>query len=128
MITDGPRRVEKTRFTRIWQSLRVVGADNDYDHCTESREKPMRKTCAPICAYGGLALAIGLGLVASTGCQVDLNGQTLPSGYYLADDVQYFPPGPEFKLAREAAAMKAYQEEQAAQSRGVSAGLPTTRR
>jgi hypothetical protein len=63
----------------------------------------------------GLAAFTGIGL---TGCQVDTGGQTLPSPYYMKDDVQYFPPGPEFKLSREAAAMKAYgqsQPQQAAQ-------------
>lgn len=50
--------------------------------------------------------------LTSIGCQGDYGGQTLPSPYYLTDDVQYFPPGPEFKLSREAAAMKAYREEQ----------------
>ncbi len=63
---------------------------------------------------------IGLGLLAAlglTGCQVDVGGQTLPSPHYLTDDVQYFAPGPEMKLAREAAAMKAYSQEQALQRR-----------
>ena len=41
-----------------------------------------------------------------TGCQVSVGGQTLPSAYYLQDDVQYFPAGPEFKLTREAAAIR----------------------
>ena len=50
----------------------------------------------------------GIGL---TGCQVDVGGQTLPSAYYLQDDIQYFPAGPEFKLSREAAALKAYKKE-----------------
>lgn len=53
-------------------------------------------------------LCAGLMMVASlasTGCQMDIAGQTLPSGYYLTDDVQYYAPGPEFKLAREAAAL-----------------------
>jgi hypothetical protein len=62
----------------------------------------------------------GLGLLAAvslTGCQVDIGGQTLPSPYYMSDDVQYFAPGPEFKLAREAAALKAAREEQALQQR-----------
>ncbi|MEN6498365.1 MAG: hypothetical protein ABFD16_29030 [Thermoguttaceae bacterium] len=62
----------------------------------------------------------GLGLLAAvslTGCQVDIGGQTLPSPYYMSDDVQYFPPGPEFKLAREAAAQKAARQEQALQER-----------
>jgi hypothetical protein len=58
----------------------------------------------------------GAGLIAmagSTGCQVDVGGQTLPSPYYTKDDVQYFPPGPWFKLSREAAAQKQYAEEAA---------------
>ena len=48
-----------------------------------------------------------LASLAATGCQVDMNGQVLPSPYYLEDDVQYFAAGPEFKLSKEAAAMKA---------------------
>lgn len=62
--------------------------------------------------------AIGCALLAtSVGCQVDVGGQTLPSPYYLTDDVQYFPPGPEFKLSREAAAMEAAKAERALQQR-----------
>lgn len=56
----------------------------------------------------GLVVLLSL---SATGCQMDIAGQTLPSPYYLTDDVQYYAPGPEFKLAREAAALK----EQAAQ-------------
>jgi hypothetical protein len=52
-----------------------------------------------------------------TGCQVDVGGQTLPSAYYMTDDVQYFQPGPEFKHAREAAALKAAREEEALRQR-----------
>jgi hypothetical protein len=51
----------------------------------------------------GLLMLVSL---ASTGCQMDIAGQTLPSGYYMTDDVQYYAPGSEFKLAREAAALK----------------------
>ena len=58
-----------------------------------------------------LTLTAGICLVGSTGCQVSLNGQTLPSPYYLQDDVQYFPSGPEFKLPREAAALRAARAE-----------------
>jgi hypothetical protein len=61
-------------------------------------------------ALFGLGLFTTLGLTA--GCQVDYSGQTLPSPYYLRDDVQYFPPGPSMKLAREAAAMKEVSQEQ----------------
>lgn len=57
----------------------------------------------------GLSLLVVSGAV---GCQVDVGGQTLPSPYYLTDDVQYFAPGPEFKLSREAAALKAASEEE----------------
>ena len=60
-------------------------------------------------ALCGLSVA---GAVSATGCQVHVAGQTLPSPYYMTDDVQYFAPGPEFKLSREAAAQKAYRNEQ----------------
>jgi hypothetical protein len=56
---------------------------------------------------------LALAGLASTGCQVDVGGQTLPSAYYLQDDIQYFPAGPEFKLSKEAAAQKAYRREMA---------------
>lgn len=56
------------------------------------------------------ALSIGVG--ATTGCQSSINGQTLPSPFYLQDDVQYFPAGPEFKLPREAAALQAARAEE----------------
>jgi len=72
-----------------------------------------KKELRPLCG-----LLIGLALVAclgTTGCQVQVGGQTLPSPYYLTDDVQFFPPGPEFKLAHEAAAMKAHKQEMTAQ-------------
>ena len=48
--------------------------------------------------------------VFCTGCQAEYAGQTLPSPWYLTDDVQYYAPGPEFKLAREAAAMQEQKE------------------
>ncbi len=47
----------------------------------------------------------------ATGCQVEIGGQTLPSPYYQFDDVQYYPPGPEFKLSNEAAALRARSAE-----------------
>lgn len=57
------------------------------------------------------ATAIFVAALASTGCQVDVAGQTLPSPYYEYDDIQIYPSGPEFKLQNEADAMKAYQAE-----------------
>ena len=70
-------------------------------------------------AIGAKAIWCGVGIAAlsATGCQVHVGGQTLPSPHYLTDDVQYFAPGPEFKLSREAAAMKAYEADQEAQTR-----------
>ncbi len=58
-----------------------------------------------------LVTTVTCSLLTATGCQVSLNGQTLPSPYYLQDDVQYFPSGPEFKLPREAAALRAAEAE-----------------
>jgi len=57
-----------------------------------------------------MLLAVGL-----TGCQVSIGGQTLPSGDYMKDDVQYFPPGSEFKHAEEAAALRQYAQDQVLQ-------------
>lgn len=59
-----------------------------------------------------LAAAVALVALGVTGCTSEYAGQSLPSGYYLTDDVQYFAPGAEFKLAREAAAL---EEQKAAQ-------------
>jgi len=56
--------------------------------------------------------------LAATGCQIDVAGQTMPSPYYMQDDIQYFEPAPrEFKLSKEAAAIQAYRSEQALQRR-----------
>ena len=55
--------------------------------------------------YAFLGLLLAGGLAPSVGCQVSVAGQTLPSPYYLYDDVQYFPAGPENKLANETAAI-----------------------
>lgn len=60
-----------------------------------------------------LAATFCCGGLMMTGCQVSVGGQTLPSAYYLNDDVQYFRKGPEFKLAREAAALKEARAQEA---------------
>ena len=75
---------------------------------TMNRIATKRRTVQSI----ALAVVAGSCLVGATGCQVSLNGQTLPSPYYLEDDVQYFPSGPEFKLSREAAALRAARAEE----------------
>jgi len=66
------------------------------------------------------SLLVGLGLLVAvgvTGCQIDNGGQMHPSPYYMSDDIQYFAPGPEFKLAREDAAQRAARAEQNLQRR-----------
>ncbi|MEP3480450.1 MAG: hypothetical protein ABJZ55_14460 [Fuerstiella sp.] len=47
-----------------------------------------------------------------TGCQTSIGGQTLPSAGYLNDDVQYYPAGPENKLANQMEAARKYRLEQ----------------
>lgn len=53
-----------------------------------------------------LCASAAVAAVSTTGCQMSIGGQTLPSAYYMSDDIQYFPKGSEFKLSREAAALK----------------------
>lgn len=60
----------------------------------------------------------------ATGCQVEIGGQTLPSPYYPLDDVQYYAPGPEFKLSNEAAALRARSAETIAPGIGQRDDLP----
>ena len=50
--------------------------------------------------------------VCTTGCQISVGGQTLPSPYYIQDDVQFFPSGSEFMLSREAAAQKLFNSQE----------------
>ena len=84
-------------------------------------------TSAPLVARLGVAprlilASAGLFGLSLAGCQVDVGGQTLPSAYYLQDDIQYFPAGPEFKLSKEAAAQKAYKKEIGAEGCGGTCG------
>ncbi len=52
-------------------------------------------------------------LTASSGCQTTIGGQTLPSAYYLTDDIQFFPAGDEFLLPETVKAMDEYRAQQA---------------
>lgn len=56
----------------------------------------MRPKALTRLALTGLALVFPF---FATGCQTTVGGQTLPSAWYLEDDVQYYPAGPEFKLS-----------------------------
>ena len=79
---------------------------------TQTSRKPWRWAAALV----GPAL-----LLAATGCQVEMGGVTLPSPYYLTDDVQYYAPAPsEFKLSREAAAMQEQAEAIESQQQGAA--------
>lgn len=65
-------------------------------------------------------LAGGLGFLAlATGCQTTIGGQTLPSAYYLLDDVQYFPHGPEFVLTKEVEEHENYRLRQQSIQQGI---------
>ena len=68
--------------------------------------------------------ACGLFTVAATGCQTTVGGQTLPSAYYLTDDVQYFPAGPEFILSNQVRAMEQYKLQQQAVQQGLGEEVP----
>ena len=56
-------------------------------------------------------LVLGSAAICSSavGCQTTVGGQTLPSAYYLKDDLSYFPPGPEFKLTKQVQALEEYR-------------------
>ncbi len=54
---------------------------------------------------------LALAAMTFSGCQSQYAGQVLPSPWYLEQDVQYFPPGPEFKLSKTAAAIEANRAE-----------------
>lgn len=60
-------------------------------------------------------LATGLiSIVTATGCgfTTQVAGQALPSPYYLRDDVQFFPAGPEDRLPLMRAELERYKIEQ----------------
>lgn len=64
-------------------------------------------------ALAALAVVLFAGTSLLSGCQVQVAGQTLPSGYYYDDDIQYFPKGAEMKVQKEADAQKAFKASRA---------------
>lgn len=64
--------------------------------------------------------------LCATGCmlQTTVGGQTLPSAYYLRDDVQYFPAGPEFRLSNQVRAQEEYKLQQQGAAIGGAGGSP----
>ena len=75
----------------------------------------------------GVCAAMVAAAIGVVGCQSQIGGQVLPSPYSAQqDDVQYYPPGPEYKLSREAAAQKAYEAELRRKvSESRAAGMPS---
>lgn len=68
-----------------------------------------------------LLVAGSLMAVTSSGClQTTIGGQSLPSAYYLDDDVQYFPTGPEQKLSNQIRALERYKSERLASQQGLN--------
>jgi hypothetical protein len=65
------------------------------------REGTPRRAHRRLILWAGLSVGW---LLPSAGCQVEYAGMTLPSGKYMHDDVQYFPPGPYFPWANTQAA------------------------
>lgn len=64
--------------------------------------------------HTSLLLAGGMALSGLTGClQTTMGGQTLPSAYYLDDDVAYFPKGPETRLSNQIRAIERYKAQEA---------------
>ena len=83
---------------------------------SETKRYGWQLACAGLLLVGGLA--------SSVGCQVSVAGQTLPSPYYLIDDVQYFPAGPEFLLPNQERVLEEYRLEQAAIQQGLQPAPP----
>ncbi|QDT37287.1 hypothetical protein [Stratiformator vulcanicus] len=69
------------------------------------------------------ALVLSAAPFAMTGCQSSVAGQTLPSPWYLRDDVQFYPAGPEFLLPNQVRALEEYKLRQAAEEAGIDPGL-----
>lgn len=69
----------------------------------------------------GMLIACFLACGGMFGCQTNIGGQTLPSPYYLRDDVQFFPAGPEFLLPETVRAHQEYKTAQEAEAEGIQA-------
>ncbi len=70
-------------------------------------DRCLKRSCLTILSCGLLSLIL-------TGCQTSIGGQTLPSAYYLRDDIQFYPAGDEFLLPRQKEAIEKYKAEQEA--------------
>jgi len=83
-------------------------------------KRPVKNRTRWTLLTGGLLVAAaGLLGLAAVGCQTTVGGQTMPSAYYLKDDVQYFPAGPEDKLRNARRAQEQYKLNRQAQRAGL---------
>ena len=67
----------------------------------------------------GVLVVCGLMCSAGVGCQANIAGQTLPSAYFLRDDVQYFPAGEEFQFPNMLRGLEQYKLERDAVNEGL---------
>lgn len=76
-----------------------------------------------LCLTAGCLSQVGCLMLPIAGAagflQTNIGGQTLPSAYYLEDDVQYFPTGPETKLSNQIRALDRYKVERDAMRAGA---------
>ncbi|QDT48846.1 MULTISPECIES: hypothetical protein [Symmachiella] len=82
--------------------------------------KALRHAARPVVALVGCALMT----CTFVGCQTSVGGQTLPSAYYLRDDMQYYPHGPEDQLTNQINAIEQYKLEQAGLAEGIDIEPP----
>lgn len=73
---------------------------------------------------GALLCGALFAVSVTTGCQTNITGQTLPSAYFLRDDVQYFPAGPEDQLSNLREALEQYKLEQSVIREGLQEPAP----
>jgi hypothetical protein len=73
-----------------------------------------------------MLLVCGLVACTITGCswQSTIGGQTLPSAYYLRDDIQFFPAGVETRLPNLRRALDEYRLEQESIQDGLQQDAP----
>ncbi len=76
--------------------------------------------------HHGVWAAMGCLLLSlsAIGCQTTVSGQTLPSAYYLDDDVQFFPAGPETPLPNLRRALEQHRIEHEAIEQGLGPAQP----
>jgi hypothetical protein len=85
----------------------------------------MKRTTSTSCGFTGFAGL--LMLTISMGCRSEYGGHRPTAEEIMNGSVQYYAPGPEFKLANEAATMKAAEEEAKTSAQANSAAEANTK-